>query len=104
MNTIASARKAAFESSARMIASGAENWYQTKTVLGEAITPPPACSAVAKITADIPNANCVISFDSSGTASVNITNPTDGKFKGCTVTGATKTGTVSATGGNCASS
>ena len=101
-NTIKGARKGSFESSAKMIASAAENWYQTKSVLGESTTTPPACTDVAKISPDISGGTCDITI-TNGIAYVTINNIASGKFQGCTISNATKTGSVAATGGNCGS-
>ena len=99
MNTIKDARKGSFESSAKLIASNAETYWLTKQTLGETSITAPACTSIATLGADY--GTCTITFDSNGKATVNLAGADDGKFDGCSITGATKD-SASATGGNCA--
>ena len=85
MSVIEDSKKATLESTAKMIASAAENMYLSNALLGidEIIT----CGDVVKLN-DVDYQNCTISFDEDGTAKVNIEGK--GKFEGMSVCNATK--------------
>jgi len=98
MNTIKDARKGSFESSAKLIASNAETYWLTKQTLGETLPTTAACADLASLSADY--GTCTVTIDNAGKAKVSLAGAEGGKFKGCTVTDATKDA-ASATGGNC---
>ena len=98
MNTIKDARKGSFESSAKLIASNAETYWLTKQTLGETLPTTAACADLASLSADY--GTCTVTIDNAGKVKVSLAGAEDGKFKGCTVTDATKDA-ASATGGNC---
>ena len=84
-SVIDSARSGSLESTAKMVAAGAETWYQTQSVLGE-VTSTPSCSDVAKIN-DSDYENCEIEFV-DGRAYVTIIGI--GKFDGMSICEGTK--------------
>ena len=98
MNTIKDARKGSFESSAKLIASNAETYWLTKQTLGETLPTTADCADLASLSADY--GTCTVTIDNAGKAKVSLAGAEGGKFKGCTVTDATKDA-ASATGGNC---
>ena len=103
MNTIKDARKGAFESSAKLIASNAETYWLTKQALGETLPTSATCTDLASLNStdyDLAEGKCVVTIDGSGNATVTLEGKTGGKFAGCKVTNGTKT-SASATGGNC---
>lgn len=121
MNTIKDARKASYESTAKMVASAAETQYMVALTLDKVVsgdypasegdvdatkfytgssTKPAPCGAWANLDANEYGA-CTYYIDSAKVAHITIAaKDTSTKFKNCTVSGATKS-SASATGGNC---
>ena len=102
MSTIKDARKASFESSAKLLASNAETYWLTQQTLGKELPASVACTAVASLGSDYDTSasNCTITLSDKGAATVTLKGADGGKFAGCTVNGATKS-SANATGGNC---
>ena len=116
MNTIKDARKASYESTAKMVASAAETQYMVALTLDKVVTgdypdsgvdatkfytgsadKPATCGAWANLDSNEYGA-CTYYIDSNKVAHVTIAAKSNStKFKNCTVTGATK-GTAEATG------
>ena len=119
MNTIKDARKASYESTAKMVASAAETQYMVALTLDKVVTgdypasgadatkfytgsstKPAPCGAWANLDSSEYGA-CTYYIDSAKVAHITIAaKDTSTKFKNCTVSGATKS-SASATGGNC---
>lgn len=119
MNTIKDARKASYESTAKMVASAAETQYMVALTLDKVVTgdypasgvdatkfytgsesKPATCGAWANLDSSEYGA-CTYYIDSNKVAHVTIAAKSDSvKFKNCTVSGATKS-SANATGGNC---
>ena len=87
MGVIDSARIGSLESTAKLIAAGAETWYQTESLLSEEEMVIPECSEVAQINNE-DYENCEIEFV-DGRAYVTIAGA--GKFLGKYINGASKT-------------
>ena len=119
MNTIKDARKASYESTAKMVASAAETQYMVALTLDKVVTgdypasgadatkfytgsstKPVPCGAWANLDSSEYGA-CTYYIDSAKVAHVSIAAKSDSvKFKNCTVSDATKS-SANATGGNC---
>ena len=82
MNVIESARKGSIESTAKLIAEGAEREYTNRKILGKDTNI--KCSDVSSMNSN-DYGSCVISFDNSGKATVKVTGK--GKFEGYTCNG-----------------
>ena len=82
MSVIESARKGSIESTAKLIAEGAEKEYTNRKILGKDTNI--KCSEVANLN-DKDYGLCSITFDSTGKATVSITGK--GKFEGYTCVG-----------------
>ena len=82
MSVIESARKGSIESTAKLIAEGAEREYTNRKILGKDTNI--ECSDVSSMNSN-DYGTCVISFDNSGKATVSITGK--GKFEGYTCNG-----------------
>ena len=82
MSVIESARKGSIESTAKLIAEGAEREYTNRKILGKDTNI--KCSDVSSMNSN-DYGTCVISFDNSGKATVSITGK--GKFEGYTCVG-----------------
>ena len=82
MSVIESARKGSIESTAKLIAEGAEREYTNRKILGKDTNI--ECSEVANLN-DKDYESCSITFDSTGKATVSITGK--GKFEGYTCVG-----------------
>ena len=82
MSVIESARKGSIESTAKLIAEGAEREYTNRKILGKDTNV--LCSDVSSMNSN-DYGSCVISFDNAGKATVSITGK--GKFEGYTCNG-----------------
>ena len=82
MSVIESARKGSIESTAKLIAEGAEREYTNRKILGKDTNI--ECSDVSSMNSN-DYGTCVISFDNRGKATVSITGK--GKFEGYTCNG-----------------
>ena len=82
MSVIESARKGSIESTAKLIAEGAEREYTNRKILGKDTNI--KCTDVSSMNSN-DYGTCVISFDNSGKATVSITGK--GKFEGYTCNG-----------------
>ena len=85
MSVIESARKGSIESTAKLIAEGAEKEYTNRKILGKDTNI--KCSDVSNMNSN-DYGTCVITFDNAGKATVSITGK--GKFEGLKVVNATK--------------
>ncbi len=83
MNVIESARKGSIESTAKLIAEGAEREYTNRKILGKD-TNNIECSDVSSMNSN-DYGTCVITFDNAGKATVKVTGK--GKFEGYTCNG-----------------
>ena len=96
MSVIESARKGSIESTAKLIAEGAEREYTNRKILGKDTNI--ECSDVSSMNSN-DYGTCVITFDNRGKATVKVTGK--GKFEGYTCNGnstnmeCTKNGNVS---------
>ena len=82
MSVIESARKGSIESTAKLIAEGAEREYTNRKILGKDTNI--KCSDVSSMNSN-DYGTCVITFDNAGKATVSITGK--GKFEGYTCNG-----------------
>ena len=82
MSVIESARKGSIESTAKLIAEGAEREYTNRKILGKDTNI--ECSDVSSMNSN-DYGSCVISFDNAGKATVKVTGK--GKFEGYTCNG-----------------
>ena len=82
MSVIESARKGSIESTAKLIAEGAEREYTNRKILGKDTNV--LCSDVSSMNSN-DYGSCVISFDNAGKATVKVTGK--GKFEGYTCNG-----------------
>ena len=82
MSVIESARKGSIESTAKLIAEGAEREYTNRKILGKDTNI--KCSDVSSMNSN-DYGTCVITFDNSGKATVKVTGK--GKFEGYTCNG-----------------
>ena len=82
MSVIESARKGSIESTAKLIAEGAEREYTNRKILGKDTNI--ECSDVSSMNSN-DYGTCVITFDNAGKAKVSITGK--GKFEGYTCNG-----------------
>ena len=82
MNVIESARKGSIESTAKLIAEGAEREYTNRKILGKDTNI--KCSDVSSMNSN-DYGTCVITFDNRGKATVKVTGK--GKFEGYTCNG-----------------
>ena len=82
MNLIESARKGSIESTAKLIAEGAEREYTNRKILGKDTNI--ECSDVSSMNSN-DYGTCVITFDNAGKATVKVTGK--GKFEGYTCNG-----------------
>ena len=82
MSVIESARKGSIESTAKLIAEGAEREYTNRKILGKDTNI--ECSDVSSMNSN-DYGSCVISFDNRGKATVKVTGK--GKFEGYTCNG-----------------
>ena len=82
MSVIESARKGSIESTAKLIAEGAEREYTNRKILGKDTNV--LCSDVSSMNSN-DYGTCVITFDNTGKATVTITGK--GKFEGYTCNG-----------------
>ena len=82
MSVIESARKGSIESTAKLIAEGAEREYTNRKILGKDTNI--ECSDVSSMNSN-DYATCVITFDNTGKATVKVTGK--GKFEGYTCNG-----------------
>ena len=82
MNVIESARKGSIESTAKLIAEGAEREYTNRKILGKDTNI--KCSDVSSMNSN-DYGTCVITFDNAGKATVKVTGK--GKFEGYTCNG-----------------
>ena len=82
MNVIESARKGSIESTAKLIAEGAEREYTNRKILGKDTNV--LCSDVSSMNSN-DYGTCVITFDNTGKATVKVTGK--GKFEGYTCNG-----------------
>ena len=82
MSVIESARKGSIESTAKLIAEGAEREYTNRKILGKDTNV--LCSDVSSMNSN-DYGTCVITFDSAGKATVKVTGK--GKFEGYTCNG-----------------
>ena len=82
MSVIESARKGSIESTAKLIAEGAEREYTNRKILGKDINI--KCSDVSSMNSN-DYGTCVITFDNTGKATVKVTGK--GKFEGYTCNG-----------------
>ena len=82
MSVIESARKGSIESTAKLIAEGAEREYTNRKILGKDTNI--ECSDVSSMNSN-DYGTCVITFDSTGKATVKVTGK--GKFEGYTCNG-----------------
>ena len=82
MSVIESARKGSIESTAKLIAEGAEREYTNRKILGKDTNV--LCSDVSSMNSN-DYGTCVITFDNAGKATVSITGK--GKFEGYTCRG-----------------
>ena len=82
MSVIESARKGSIESTAKLIAEGAEREYTNRKILGKDTNV--LCSDVSSMNSN-DYGSCVISFDNAGKATVKVTGK--GKFEGYTCVG-----------------
>ena len=82
MSVIESARKGSIESTAKLIAEGAEREYTNRKILGKDTNI--KCSDVSSMNSN-DYGTCVITFDSTGKATVKVTGK--GKFEGYTCNG-----------------
>ncbi len=82
MSVIESARKGSIESTAKLIAEGAEREYTNRKILGKDTNV--LCSDVSSMNSN-DYGSCVISFDNRGKATVKVTGK--GKFEGYTCNG-----------------
>ena len=83
MSVIESARKGSIESTAKLIAEGAEREYTNRKILGKD-TNNIECSDVSSMNSN-DYGTCVITFDNAGKATVKVTGK--GKFEGYTCNG-----------------
>ena len=82
MSVIESARKGSIESTAKLIAEGAEREYTNRKILGKDTNV--LCSDVSSMNSN-DYGTCVITFDNTGKATVKVTGK--GKFEGYTCNG-----------------
>ena len=82
MSVIESARKGSIESTAKLIAEGAEREYTNRKILGKDTNI--ECSDVSSMNSN-DYGTCVITFDNTGKATVKVTGK--GKFEGYTCNG-----------------
>ena len=82
MSVIESARKGSIESTAKLIVEGAEREYTNRKILGK--TTNVKCADVVNLN-DNDYGTCIITFDSTGKATVKVTGK--GKFEGYTCNG-----------------
>ena len=82
MSVIESARKGSIESTAKLIAEGAEREYTNRKILGKDTNV--LCSDVSSMNSN-DYGTCVITFDNAGKATVKVTGK--GKFEGYTCNG-----------------
>ena len=82
MSVIESARKGSIESTAKLIAEGAEREYTNRKILGKDTNR--ECSDVSSMNSN-DYGTCVITFDNAGKATVKVTGK--GKFEGYTCNG-----------------
>src|SRR5574344_2012382 len=102
--TINSTRKAAFESSIKMVAKSAEREYTVAQTLGTAFTTTAGTNCLSADWAGL-NADysaCTYGIDTTtGVATVTLTGDSNGKFKGCTGAGNKSAITTPVTGADC---